>query len=59
MRLVRSKRLSLEERYDSHAGCGQAVFNAAAWAVAAGFLLKADADADALISEADASNVLK
>ena len=50
-------RLSLEERYGTHAGYVQAVAKAAARAVAANFLLKADADA--LIAEADASNVLK
>ena len=50
-------RLSLEERYGTHAGYVQAVSKAAANAVAAGFLLQADADA--LIAEADASNVLK
>ena len=49
-------RLSLEERYGNHAGYVTAVRNAAANAVAQGFLLQADADA--LIAQADASNVL-
>jgi Alpha/beta hydrolase domain len=50
-------RLSLEERYGSHAGYVEAVKRAAANAVARGFLLPADADA--LIAAADASDVLK
>ena len=50
-------RLSLEERYTDHAGYVAAVRKAAANAVARGFLLQADADA--LISDADASLVLK
>jgi hypothetical protein len=50
-------RLSLEERYGSHAGYVAAVAKAAANAVARGFLLQEDADA--LIADADASNVLK
>jgi hypothetical protein len=49
-------RLSLEERYGNHAGYVAAVAAAAARAVAAGFLLQADADA--LIAAANASNVL-
>jgi Alpha/beta hydrolase domain len=49
-------RLSLEERYKSHDGYVAAVKKAAAKAVAAGFLLQADADK--LIAEAAASNVL-
>jgi hypothetical protein len=50
-------RLSLEERYGDHAGYVAAVAKAAANAVAQGFLLQADADA--LIAQADASAVLK
>lgn len=50
-------RLSLEERYGTHAGYVAAVSNAAANAVARGFLLPADAGA--LIALADASEVLK
>jgi len=50
-------RLSLEERYGDHAGYVAAVTKAAANAVARGFLLQADADA--LIAAAAASNVLK
>jgi hypothetical protein len=50
-------RLSLEERYGDHAGYVAAVAKAAARAVAEGFLLQADADA--LIAQADASQVLK
>ena len=50
-------RLSLEERYTNHAGYVAAVTRAAANAVARGFLLQADADA--LIAAADASNVLR
>lgn len=49
-------RLSLEERYGSHAGYVAAVQAAAANAVAQGFLLQANADA--LIAAAAASNVL-
>jgi len=49
-------RLSLEERYGDHAGYVAAVTAAAANAVAQGFLLQADADA--LVSQAAASNVL-
>jgi hypothetical protein len=49
-------RLSLEERYGSHAGYVAAVTRAAGNAVAQGFLLQADADA--LIAAAAASNVL-
>ena len=50
-------RLSLEERYGNHAGYVAAVTQAAANAVARGFLLQADADA--VIAAADASEVLK
>ena len=50
-------RLSLEERYTNHAGYVAAVTRAAANAVTQGFLLQADADA--LIAAADASNVLR
>ena len=50
-------RLSLSERYGSHAGYVAAVAKAAANAVARGFLL--EADADALIAAAEASEVLK
>jgi hypothetical protein len=49
-------RLSLEERYNDHTGYVDAVRAAAANAVAQGFLLQADADA--LIAQAQASNVL-
>jgi len=49
-------RLSLEERYGDHTGYVNAVRAAAAIAVAQGFLLQADADA--LISAAQASSVL-
>ncbi|MFI5309759.1 MAG: alpha/beta hydrolase domain-containing protein [Gemmatimonadales bacterium] len=49
-------RLSLEERYTDHDGYVQAVKKAASNAVAAGFLLQADADA--LIAAAAASDVL-
>jgi len=49
-------RLSLEERYKNHEGYVAAVRTAAANAVAAGFLLQADADK--LIADAAASNVL-
>lgn len=50
-------RLSLEERYGSHEGYVAAVAKAAARAVKSGFLLQDDADA--LIAEAAASDVLK
>ena len=50
-------RLSLTDRYGTHAGYVAAVSKAAANAVARGFLLQADADA--LTAEADASEVLK
>ena len=50
-------RLSLEERYGSHDGYVGAVRTAAAKAVAEGFLLQGDADA--LIAQADAGDVLK
>ena len=50
-------RLSLQERYKTHAGYVDAVRKAAANAVALGFLLPVDADA--LIKAADASAVLK
>ena len=49
-------RPSLEERYKDHAGYVAAVAAAAANAVAQGFLLQQDADA--LIAQAAASNVL-
>ena len=49
-------RLSLEERYKDHEGYVGAVRTAAAKAVAAGFLLQADADK--LIAAAAASDVL-
>jgi hypothetical protein len=49
-------RLSLEERYKTHAGYVEAVKAAAARAVSQGFLLQPDADA--LIVQAAASNVL-
>ena len=49
-------RLSLEERYGNHDGYVDAVRKAAAHAIAKGFLLQADADA--LIALAQASNVL-
>jgi hypothetical protein len=54
---LRDPRPSLEERYGTHAGYVQAVTRAADAAVAGGYLLKADADA--LIAEAAASNVLE
>lgn len=50
-------RPSLEERYGTHAGYVDAVRQAAAKAVAQGFLLKADADA--AVALAEASEVLK
>ncbi len=50
-------RLSLEERYTDHAGYVAAVRKAAANAVAQGFLLQADADA--LVTQAGTSNVLR
>jgi hypothetical protein len=49
-------RLSLEERYKTHAGYVEAVKAAAARAVAQGFLLQADSDA--LVKQAAASNIL-
>jgi hypothetical protein len=49
-------RLSLEERYGNHAGYVAAVKAAAANALARGFLLQEDADS--LIAQAEASNVL-
>ena len=49
-------RLSLQERYGSHDGYVAAVRKAAAHAVERGFLLQLDADA--LIAQAQASNVL-
>ncbi len=49
-------RPSLEERYKTHAGYVEAVKSAAARAVSQGFLLQNDADA--LIKQAAASNVL-
>jgi Alpha/beta hydrolase domain len=54
---TKDPRASLEERYKDHAGYVAAVTKAAAKAVARGFLLQADADA--LITQANASNVLK
>ena len=50
-------RLSLEERYITHGGYVAAVMKAAQNAVLQGFLLQEDADA--LIAQADASQVLK
>jgi Alpha/beta hydrolase domain len=50
-------RLSLQERYGTHAGYVEAVRRAAANAVAEQFLLQKDADA--LIAAAEASAVLK
>jgi hypothetical protein len=50
-------RLSLEERYTSHDGYVEVVKTAAAKAMAQGFLLQADADA--LVAQAAASNVLR
>ena len=50
-------RLSLEERYQDHAGYVAAARSAASKAVAAGFLLQEDADA--LARQADASAVLR
>jgi hypothetical protein len=50
-------RLSIEERYHTHDGYVDAVKSAAAKAVASGFLLQADADK--LIAQAAASDVLK
>jgi hypothetical protein len=50
-------RLSLEERYGTHEGYVRAVEAAAAKAVAQGFLLQADADA--LVAQAAASDVLR
>jgi hypothetical protein len=50
-------RLSLEERYGDHEGYVRAVRAAAINAVGRGFLLQSDADA--LVAQAAASNVLK
>jgi len=50
-------RLSLEERYENHEGYVEAVKAAAAKAVVEKFLL--ETDADALVAEAAASNVLR
>ncbi len=50
-------RASLEERYGDHAGYVRAVRQAAQNAISAGFLLKEDADA--LVEQAEKSNVLK
>jgi hypothetical protein len=50
-------RLSLEERYTDHEGYVNAVRQAGANAVAQGFLL--EANANALIAQAEASDVLK
>jgi len=50
-------RLSLEERYTSHDGYVEAVKAATVKAVTQGFLLQADADA--LVAQASASNVLR
>ena len=50
-------RLSLEERYTDHAGYVAAVKKSADRIVAAGYLLKADADR--LVAEAEKSNVLQ
>lgn len=50
-------RLSVKERYKDHAGYVAAVKPAAANADARGFLLQADADV--LIAQADASQVLR
>jgi hypothetical protein len=50
-------RPSLEERYRDHAGYVRAVRAAAANAITRGFLLQQDADR--LIAEAEASDVLK
>jgi len=50
-------RLSLEERYGTHAGFVQAVAAAAKKAVDKGFLLQADADD--LVAQAAASHVLQ
>ena len=49
-------RLSLEERYGTHDGYVAAVRTAAANALAQGFLLQEDADA--LVAQAEAGNVL-
>ena len=51
------QRLSLEERYQDHAGYVAAVRKAVATATTAGFLLKADADT--LLAQAEASNALR
>ncbi len=50
-------RLSLEERYTSHVGYVEAVKAATATVLAQGFLLQADADA--LVAQAAAGNVLR
>ena len=50
-------RLSLEERYKTHDGYVDVVKRAAANAVTRGFLLQADADA--LVAQAAASDVLR
>jgi hypothetical protein len=53
---AKDPRPSLEERYKNHTGYVDAVKRAAATAVSMGFLL--NEDADALISQAAASDVL-
>jgi len=53
----RDPRLSLEERYGSHAGYVEAVRKAVERVRAAGFLL--ERDAAALVKQAEASNVLR
>ena len=50
-------RLSLEERYRTHEGYVQAVSAAASTLVQEGFLLQADADA--MIKQAEASDILR
>ena len=55
-KLAGDPRPSLEERYGDHAGYVEAVKRGIAKAQAAGFLLQADADR--LLTEAQASNVL-
>jgi hypothetical protein len=54
---INDPRLSLEERYGTHGRYVDAVRGAAQNAVKEGFLLQPDADA--LIAQAAASNVLK
>ena len=54
--VAKDPRKSLEERYGTHAGYVAAVTTAAANAVAQGYLLQADADA--LVTQANASDVL-